>query len=121
LLAKAQDKFRGWFARVWQVRGGGFYAFGWAVTFIWYEVTSVLEAIADAEGVIDFLRNQLLEFLLRFLGDSFVNMVHAFLWPLHIVQWRPPAGFIAIGVGYVVFAAFIKQRITAWLFPSANP
>lgn len=41
MLDKAKARFRRWFAKVWQVRGGGFYAFGFAVAFVYLEVTTI--------------------------------------------------------------------------------
>ena len=120
MLNKAQSRFRHWFAKVWKLRGGGLYAVGWAATFIWLEVTTVLGEIAGADGFVDFFTNQIIEFLFRFMSDSIVNMIQAFIWPVFVVSWQPPVGAIALGVAYIVFAKFIKNHITAWLFPDGE-
>lgn len=121
MLERAQNKFRRWFAKVWKVRGGGLYAVGWAVTFAYLEITTLLGEIFEASGIVDFFTSQLLEFLLRFLGDSIQNMIAAFIWPVTIIEWRPPAGAIALGVAFILFPIFVKPHITKWLFPDGEP
>jgi len=120
LLDKAKSWFRLWFAKVWRLRGGGLYAVGWAATFVYLEVTTVLGEIAGADGVVDFFTNQIIEFLFRFMSDSIANMIQAFMWPVFIVSWQPPIGAIALGVAFVVFPTYIKPHITAWLFPDGE-
>jgi hypothetical protein len=120
LIDKAKSWFRLWFAKVWKLRGGGLYAVGWAATFIYLEVTTVLGEIVGADGFVDFFTNQIIEFPFRFMTDSIANMIQAFMWPAYVVSWQPPVGAIALGVAYVVFAKFIKHHITAWLFPDGE-
>lgn len=120
MLDKGKDLFRAWLAKVWNVRGGGLYAVGWAATFVYLEVTTVLGEIVEAEGIVDFFTNQIAEFLMRFMGDSIANMIQAFMWPVAIVQWQPPVGAIALGAAFVVFPTYIKPHITAWLFPDGE-
>ena len=121
MFEAAKAKFREWFAKVWKVRGGGLYAVGWAVTFLYLEITTLLGEIAGADGIVDFFTSQLLEFLFRFMGDSIRNMVMAFMWPVDIVQWQPPIGAIALGVAFMLFPTFVKPHITSWLFPDGEP
>lgn len=111
---------RKWFAKVWKVRGGGLYAVGWAGTFVYLEAKTLIGEIAEAEGVVEFLTSQLLEFFLRFLSDSIANMIQAFMWPVFIVQWQPPVGAIALGVAFWLFPIYVKPHITAWLFPNGE-
>ena len=121
MIDQAQSWFRRWFAKVWKVRGGGLYAVGWAVTFAYLEVTTLIGEIFEATGVVDFFTNQLVEFLFRFVGDSLRNMITAFMWPAEIVQWNPPIGAIILGVAFMLFPVTIKPYITAWLFPDGEP
>jgi hypothetical protein len=114
-------KFRLWFAKVWKVRGGGLYAVGWAATFVYLEITTVLGEVAEADGVIDFFTGQIVEFVFRFLGDSIKNMIMAFMWPVFVVQWNPPVGAIALGAAFFLFPVFVKPHITKWLFPDGEP
>ena len=121
MINQAEGWFRRWFAKVWKVRGGGLYAVGWAVTFAYLEVTTLLGEIFEAEGVVEFFTSQLVEFLFRFIGDSLTNMISAFIWPVEIVQWRPPVGAIILGAAFMLFPVTIKPYITAWLFPDGEP
>ena len=121
MINQAEGWFRRWFAKVWKVRGGGLYAVGWAVTFAYLEVKTLLGEILEAEGVVEFFTSQLVEFLFRFIGDSLTNMISAFIWPVEIVQWRPPVGAIILGAAFMLFPVTIKPYITAWLFPDGEP
>lgn len=121
MISQAEGWFRRWFAKVWKVRGGGLYAVGWAVTFAYLEVTTLVREIWEAQGIVEFFTSQLIEFLFRFLGESLSNMITAFLWPVEIVQWNPPAGAILLGVAFFLFPATVKPYITAWLFPDGEP
>lgn len=120
MIDKAKSWFRRWFAKVWRVRGGGLYAVGWAATFVYLEVTTVVGEIAEADGIVDFFTSQIVEFFLRFMGDSIANMIQAFMWPVYIVQWQPPIGAIALGAAFFLFPTYVKPHITAWLFPDGE-
>jgi hypothetical protein len=120
LLDKAHGWFRSWFAKVWNIRGGGLYALGYAVTFIVLEVTTVISELAESEGVGDFLSGQLVEFIFRFASDSIFNLVKALMWPVYVVQWQSPFGAIALGLAFLIFPTYLKKPITKWLFPNAD-
>jgi hypothetical protein len=38
---KTHGWFRGWFRKVWKVRGGGLYALGFALSFVYFEISSL--------------------------------------------------------------------------------
>ena len=120
MLGKAQDWFRRWFTKVWKVRGGGLYACGYAITFVALEVTTVVGELAESDSIGNFLSEQLIEFIFRFATDSIVNLIKALMWPVYIVEWRPPFGAIGLGIAYIVFAKYLKKPITEWLFPEAD-
>ena len=113
---KAEGWFRRWARKVWSVRGGGLYALGYIVTFVWFEITTLVGEVADAEGVGDFVTGQAAEFVFRFASDSIENMIKAFVWPYYVVQISPPYGAIALGLGFLGFSAFLKKPIERWLF-----
>ena len=114
---RAHGWFRTWFAKVWKVRGGGLYACGYAVTFVVLEIRSIGEELLSSDGVLDFLTNQLVEFFFRFLSESLMNMVHALIWPIEILRFRPPVGVIIFGVAYLAFEGLLRGRIERWLEP----
>jgi hypothetical protein len=115
LLVKAQSWFRRWFTKVWRVRGGGLYACGYAITFVALEVTTVVGELVESTSIGNFLSEQLVEFIFRFVGDSMVNLLMALMWPVYIVQWQPPFGAIGLGLAYIVFAKYLKKPISDWL------
>lgn len=116
MLDTAHGWLRGWFRKIWDVRGGGLYACGYAITFVVLEVTTVVSEIADSDGIIDFFTEQLFEFIFRFLSDSLVNMIHALIWPVYFIQWSPLIGAIALVAAYSLFAKYLKKPIEKWLF-----
>ncbi|MDH3352167.1 MAG: hypothetical protein OEM60_13585 [Gammaproteobacteria bacterium] len=120
MLDEAQAWFRRWFAKVWKVRGGGLYACGFAVTFIYLEIRTVVGEIADSSSIGEFLSEQLIEFVFRFAIDSLINTLYALMWPVYFLQWQPPYGLLALGALYIVFANFLKKPITDWLLSDAQ-
>lgn len=116
LPGKAHGWFRTWFARVWKVRGGGLYALGYAITFVWLEVTTVLGDAIEAESVTAFFTSELIEFVFRFLSDSVINLVKALIWPVYAIEFAPPWGAIGLAVAFILFPRFLKPPIERWLF-----
>ena len=120
MLDKAQVWFRRWFGKVWRVRGGGLYAVGYALTFVYLEVRTVIVEFIEADSIGSFFSEQLIEFVFRFAIDSLENMIMALMWPIDIVTWQPPFGAIGFGLAYMAFATFLKKPITDWLFPETE-
>lgn len=112
---KAHDWLRRWFARIWKLRGGGLYACGYAVTFLVLEVRSLTGDVADSSGVVDFLTSQVFEFVFRFIGDSFINMILAFIWPVYVIEFQPLWGIIGLGLAFALFDIVLRKRIERWL------
>ena len=113
LVEKSHGWFRSWFRKVWKLRGGGLYACGFAVTFIIYEVQSLAD---DVLGIGALFSGQAIDFIVNFIIDSLTNTMHAFMWPVHIVQLAPPWGAIGLGIAFVGFAKYLKPPIEQWLF-----
>jgi len=104
------------FKKVWNVRGGGLYAVGYIVTFLFMEVRTVVGEVADATSIGSFLSNQLFEFAIRFASDSLANMIKAFMWPVYIIQLNPVFGGIVLGVAFYVFPKYLKKPLEKKLF-----
>ena len=115
LPGKAHGWVRKWFGKVWKVRGGGLYAVGYALTFVFLEIRTVVSEIAGAEGIGQFFSEQLIEFVFRFFGESLSNMIQAFIWPVEIVTLSPPWGAIGLGVMFMVFDKFLRKPVERWL------
>lgn len=103
------------------MRGGGLYALGYIATFLWLEAKTLAGEIGEAEGFVDFFRNQIAEFLLRFFTESLANMIQAFMWPVKIVQIAPPWGAIGLGIAFALFASVLKKHIERYLFRDEPP
>jgi hypothetical protein len=117
---KTAQALRPWFRKVWDARGGGLYACGFVLTFVYLEVSTLFGEILAANGIVDFFTEQLFELLFRFFGESLKNMVLAFMWPLPIIQYSPPWGIAILAGVYVVFANLIKKPLEQWLFKDEN-
>ena len=72
--------------------------------------------IMAATGVVSFFTEQLIELPFRFLSESLTNLVYAFLWPIPLLEFSPPWGFAILAAIYLIFAKFIKEPLTQWLF-----
>lgn len=116
LPGKAHGWFRTWFGKIWRVRGGGFYALGYALCFAWLELKSIVGGFIESESLFAFLTDEIFEFLFRFLGDSFLNFGLAFLWPVYVLQYSPPIGPIAFIAALVLFPLVLKNPLERWLF-----
>lgn len=108
--------FRRSFRTVWDARGGGLYACGYVLTFVWLEISMFIGDILAAKSVSGFLGAQVFEMLFKYLGDSLENMIVAFIWPVYIVTFAPPWGAIVFGLAYTAFDRLFKAPIEAWLF-----
>ncbi|MBT8107983.1 MAG: hypothetical protein KJP17_07085 [Gammaproteobacteria bacterium] len=117
LVDKGHSVFREWFRKVWEVRGGGLYACGFAATFIILEIGSLGEDLANVGSFLTggFIAT-VISFLVDFIIDSFTNTLYALIWPVFVVQWAPPWGAIGLGLTYFGFATYLKQPVTDWLF-----
>ena len=116
LAGRAHGWFRTWFAKVWKVRGGGLYACGYALTFVYLEVRTITSEFVEADSIGEFLSEQLVEFVMRFAVDSLINLVKALMWPAFVAQYSPPIGAIALGAAFVLFPMTLKKPIERWLF-----
>ena len=108
--------FRRSFRTVWDARGGGLYACGYVLTFIWLELRMIVGDILSAESISGFFGEQIFEMFFRFLGESLRNMISAFMWPVHIIEIAPPWGIGILVCMFVAFKQWIKEPLENWLF-----
>jgi len=113
LIEHSKSGFRTWFRKVWEVRGGGLYAVGFAAAFIYYEVLSLAD---DVLGIGALFRGEAIGFIINFIVDSFMNTLAALMWPVNVIQIAPPFGAIGLGVAFWLFPIYVKPYIEAWLF-----
>jgi len=102
--------------RVWDARGGGLYACGFLITFLYLETKMLVSDVAEAETVGGFFTEQASEMMFRYIGESFANTIQAFMWPVNVIKLDPVWGSVALGVAFVVFDRFLKSAVEHWLF-----
>lgn len=105
-----------WARATWNARGGGFYACGFVVTFLFLEVKLLLTELFTSAGSADFLIGQVFQLVLRFTVDSLVNTLLALIWPAMVLSVSPVNGVVFLVVGYLIFKWFLRKPLTRVLF-----
>ncbi len=111
----AEGMLRRWFKNVWAVRGGGLYAVGFAVTFLYLEIFEILTDDLPALFTINILSSEIFELILSFIVDTFMNFLTALIWPAFVVTFAAPWGAIGLGIAFVAFNQFLKAPVERWL------
>ena len=111
----AEGLLRRWFRNVWAVRGGGLYAVGFAVTFLYLEIVEIVTDDLPALFTINILSSELFALIVSFIVDTFMNFITALMWPVFVVTFAPPWGAIAFGIAFVAFNQFLKAPVERWL------
>lgn len=117
----AHGLLRRWFRKVWESRGGGMYALGFAVTFLYLEIVELFSEDIPQLFSINILSSELVEFVVSFIIDTLLNTLMAFLWPVTLIQWQWPLGIIALVVGFTIFPTVIQQPLERWIFENQPP
>ena len=114
---KAHGAFRTWFRRVWDVRGGGLYAVGFAIAFLIFEITEIVtDDIPQFIAMNNVFSSEIVGFGIQFIIDTMVNFVKALIWPVYVVTLWPPAGAIALAVAFLRFPRYVKPHVESYLF-----
>lgn len=101
---------------IWDARGGGLYACGFIVTFVYLEIRMFFVDIYEAESVSGYFSSQATELLFKYIGESFQNTISAFMWPVHIIELDSTWGVLILAALFVVFPKFFKEPLERWLF-----
>lgn len=101
---------------VWDARGGGLYACGFVVTFIYLEIRMFFTEIIDADSVSGFISEQAFELVFKYIGESFQNTISAFMWPIRIIEINPAWGGAVLGIMFYLFPKYLKKPLESWLF-----
>ncbi len=117
----AHGIFRRWFRKVWESRGGGLYALGFALTFGYLEIVELITDDIPTLFSINILGNELFSFLVQFVVDTFKNMLQAFLWPVGLIQWQWPMGILLLAAGYLLFPRLVQRPLEHWIFEGQVP
>ncbi len=106
-----------WFRKIWKLRGGGLYAVGFALSFLYLEVTELL--LDDIPGFFNldsYDAGAIIGFGVEVFVDTIRNTVLAFTWPVFFVQWQPPIGLALLVLAFMLFPRFVKPHLERWLF-----
>lgn len=99
--------------RLWAARGGGLYGLGYVVTFVWLEIRLVVTEFDASGGILDFLSDQLVEYVFRLGFMSLANMAMAFVWPALLLDLIGAWGLVLLGLGYVAFEYGLRPMLEA--------
>jgi len=114
---RAHGWFRAWFRKVWDLRGGGLYAVGFAAAFLYFEIRELfLDDIPQFIAMNNVFSSEIVDFGIQFFVDSMVNFVSALAWPAFVALSWPPVGAIALGAAFILFPRTLKKPIERWLF-----
>jgi hypothetical protein len=113
--------FLAWFRRVWTVRGGGLYALGFIVSFLYLEITElVLDDIPSFLTLNDYSLGSLIGFAVQWLIDTLKNTLLAFLWPVRLMAWQTPFGVILLLAAFLIFPRYLKGPIERWFLETPD-
>ena len=112
---RAHGWFRRWFHKLFKVRGGGLYALGYIVTFVYFEVMTLAGEVVESSSVSGFLGAQAFDVVFRFLSDTIGNMARAFIWPFTVIAIRPPYGLAALVLGFMLFDRRVRPPLERWM------
>lgn len=101
---------------VWDARGGGLYACGFVVTFVFLEIKMFVSDIFTADSVSGFFTEQASGMLFKYMGESIENTISAFMWPVYIIEINAVWGGGILAAMFVLFPRFIKEPLERWLF-----
>ena len=118
---QAHGVFRRWFRKVWESRGGGLYAVGFAVAFLYFEINDILFDDIPKLTQINVMSSDLVGFIIEFIIDTFINMGMAFAWPVWVIQWQSPYGLALLIAAFVLFPRFVQKPMEHWLFEGKGP
>lgn len=101
---------------VWESRGGGFYGFVAALTFLYLEATDLAGDIVSLGGITSLGLGTVIGFVINNLVEAVMFTVYAAIWP---VQWISRFGFSLLSGGLLVgaYAVYrvIHPTVLGWL------
>lgn len=101
--------------KIWRVRGGGYYGFGYVVAFVVLEVRAFIGNFEGDGDIATMIVQEVLQFFFRFAAQSFINGFIAFGWPVFVLDYLGGWGLLALGAGWVAFEFLAKPWINSRL------
>lgn len=117
----AEGMLRRWFREVWSVRGGGLYATGFAVAFLYLEIVEIVTDDIPTLFTTNLMSGAIIGLIIDFIVDTFVNFVTALMWPAFVAMFAPPWGAIGLGIAFLVFDRFLRKHVEDWLERDDEP
>lgn len=122
IRASFHDRFMRWLRKVWEARGGGLYAVGFAVFFLYLEAVDIVFDDLPKLFAMNWLSlGDWFGFLIEFVVDTLANTVQDFIWPALAIAWQPPIGAILLAIGLTVFPRYCKAHVEQFLLGGAGP
>lgn len=106
---------RDWAVRLWITKGAGFYGLGYVVCFITLEVRSLSGDLGGGDFA-GFIASQVVQLIIRFSVESFLNAIFAVIWPVWVLQELGGWGVLALIAGFMMFRLVVRPSVEAW-FP----
>ena len=117
----AHGAFRKWSRKIWELRGGGAYAMGFIVTFLYLETIDILFDDVPKLYAMQSLASEIPPFIIEFLIDTLINTLWAFMWPVIVLQWPMPWGIVALIAIFTLFPKFVQKPVENWLYEGREP
>ncbi len=107
-MAKLEGSGGGAVGKLWRKHGGGYYALLAVGTFLYMEFVDIVESIAAASSVGDFVTAELVTFVI----DTILNTFLASLWPIAWYSAMGVEAFYWAGGGYVVWSVLLAWALS---------
>ena len=117
----AEGLLRRWFREVWSVRGGGLYATGFAIAFLYLEIIEIVTDDIPTLFTTNLLSGAVVGLIIDFIVDTFINFITALMWPAFVALFAPPWGAIGLGLAFVVFDRYLRKHVEEWLDRDDEP
>ncbi len=117
----AHGAFRKWSRKIWELRGGGAYAMGFIVTFLYLETMDILFDDVPKLYAMQSFASEIPPFIIEFLIDTLMNTLYAFMWPVWVLQWQSPWGVAVLVAIFVLFPKFAQKPVEHWLYEGKEP
>ena len=111
-MAEIEGDGGGAVGKLWRKHGGGYYALLAVGTFVHMEIQSLVDSVAEAQGVRDFVESELIESIILFGIETIINTFLAGIWPFMWMSWMGAVTAMAwAGGGYVVWTVFLAALL----------